>query len=224
MKNLILSLMIVCSLSYGKTPLQYATEMEQSVETDRVDFPIVKKYADQAVDGALKRAIKELRKKGYSSYAQTIEFEWTAYYGNSLFTDERNIGDHKPINQWLAEKYQVIEMFLGVEVCKALHISDIKTLNFGIPVTIHPCSFPMDLVQGERVDEYVRHFAGGPNGDDTYYGVIPVITYWAVVIPLTPTLPIGAGIVASIAERLMDIAAVSLGKRVYEKRCGGSDA
>lgn len=218
MKTLLFVIMFLSTLSFGKTALQYARELEETIDSETADFPMVKAYADQAVNGALSRAYDELRKKGHGDVADSIEREWNSVYGASFFSDTHNIGDHKPISQWLSDKYELIEGFLGVEVCKATHISDIKTLNSGITTTIHPGTFPMDNVSGDRQVEYVRHFAGGPSGDDTYYGVIPVIIYWSVNIGLTAAgVPVVSSLIASVAERLMDIAAVELGNRVYIK-------
>lgn len=221
MKKVLSLVMLLCSLSFGTTALQYARDMESNLDRETVNFPIIKNYADKAINGAFSRAFTELRRKGYGQKADEIEMEWEAY-GRTMFVEDRNIGDHKPISVFIAEKYELIEMMLGQAVCKATHISDIKTLNSGIPVVIHPKTFLMDLVQGERVDEYVRHFAGGPAGDDTYYGVIPVCIYWAVNIGLTAAgAPIVSSLVASVAERLMDIAAVNIGEKIYNKFNGG---
>lgn len=218
MKILFLLIMLLSTLSFGKTALQYAREIEEMVDGETVDFPYLKAYADEAVNGALSRAYLELRKRGNYQLADSIEHEWNSVYGASFFSDTHNIGDHAPISKWLADKYNLIEAFLGLEVCKATHISDIKTLNSGIITVIHPGNFPMDSVAGDRKTEYVRHFAGGPSGDDTYYGVIPVIIYWSVNIGLTAAgAPIVSSLIASVAERLMDIAAVELGSRIFIK-------
>lgn len=195
--------------------------MEESVDNDTCDFSFVKDSADKAMNAALNRALIQLRKKNNFELAEEIQTGWELNYGASLFST-RNIGDHKPVNQWLSDQYQKIEFFLGQNVCKVLHISDIKTLNNGIPVVIRPGSFPMDSVTGDRVDEYRRHFAGGPAGDDTYYGVIPVLIYWTTNIGLTAAgIPVISSLVASIAERLMDIAAASLSDRVFNRFNGG---
>lgn len=206
----------------GKTSLQYAREIEDGIENDTVEMPFLKNYVDRAINGALKRAIGELRKKGAQSFADEIEYEWAMYYGESLFVSNRPIGDHKPISQWLSEKYEQIEAILGIEVCEQLHISDIKSINHGVPVSIHPCSFQMDNVSGDRVDEYVRHIAGGPIGDDKYYGVLPVISWWAAEIGcLASGGAFICGPIAMVTEKVMGVVSPSIGRKIYEKRCGG---
>ncbi len=203
--------------SFGKTALQYAREMENEVDNETCEFSIIKDHADKAINAALMRAITQLRQKGNFELAEEVQTGWELNYGASLF-QSRNIGDHAPVNKWLSDEYNKIEFFLGQNLCKVLHISDIKTLNNGIPVVIRPVTFPMDNVTGDRIDEYRRHFAGGPSGNDSYYGVIPVLIYWTTNIGLTAAGgPVISSLVASIAERLMDIAAAGLSDRVFNR-------
>jgi hypothetical protein len=82
----------------------------------------------------------------------------------------RNIGDFKPLSQWLAGVYDKIEAALGHEICYALRLSDIKTINYAIPVVFSPCD------EGEI--EFELHFIHDPN----YRGLAPVVTYWVTVI------------------------------------------
>ena len=219
----VLSLVILfCSLSFAKTPLQYANDVESAVTSESPDFTFTKKWADYGVNAGIYRAVQELRRKGKTDFANDLQVTWERTYRSSLFTSSRDIGDHKPAIVWLAEQYDKVELVLSAEVCRALHISDIKSLNHGIPVTIHPKDFPMDNVPGERIDEYRRHFAGGPSGNDYYYGVIPVVAYWAAFAGCQASgLAVGCGVVASLTERLIDIVAAPISDKVYNRFNGG---
>ena len=111
-------------------------------------------------------------------------------------------------------------MALGVEVCKALHLSDIKTFNFTLPIVFRPCSFPMDAVTITRKAEYRNHFAQGK----VYYGLVPVITYWAINAPcMIGTAGLATmlcGPAASIAEWFMGYSiAPWLSDKIFDGVC-----
>lgn len=226
----LLLLLVVCNLSIG-SPLQIAAEIEKEISSETRDFPKLKKRVDAAMTQALKIAAEELKKKGHGAEAEDILRQWSFWYGSSLQYANRNknIGDHKPISEWVKEKYNIIEFILGVELCKKLHISDIKSLNHGFPVVVNPCVFPMDSVQGTRIDEYKRHFCGGPSGDDTYYGVVPVLTYWAAYIGCgVGTSGVGAsgvgfigicGLAGTLAERIIGFVADDISDKLFTRMC-----
>ena len=137
--------------------------------------------SDAALDNLVKRGILQLNIAGLNELASHKESEWghyTGYLVKSLTPSMQDIGDHKPLIGWLADFYNILEDSLGVDKCKKLHLSDIKTFNYAIPVVFHPCDFPMDKVTGTRQDEYKRHFSEG----DVYYGILPVVTYWGADI------------------------------------------
>jgi len=171
-------------------------------ELSRGDFLSLAKRTDKTLDYIIERTSVELTKRGYRDLADEATADWNFHYRGFLtrMVLSRDIGDHAPLIEWLARFYAITELALGVEVCKSLHISDIKSLNYGIPVVFKPCSFPMDFVTIERKDEYRNHF----NGDKIYYGFLPVIVYWAIDIPcMIGTAGIGAllcGPAASFGE------------------------
>lgn len=135
---------------------------------------------DQTLDGMIARSAFYLRDAGDVAYADAKEQEWKMVYSGYLgrmTRNKRHIGDHAPLIQWLAEFYDHVEGVLGVKVCKMLHISDIKSLNFAIPIVFHPCDFPMDAVTEARKVEYKNHFSKD-DGADELYGLAPVLTYW----------------------------------------------
>jgi len=177
---------------------------------------------DQALDAMIALAIQKLRDAGKGDYADNAESDYGTYYHGYLTRMHlmRDIGDHAPLLQWLADFYNYIEGVLGVKTCKSLHLSDIKTFNFAVPVVFHPCTFPMDNVKGTKEQEYQRHFAMGA----VYDGLIPVIVYWVVDIAcMIATYGTSAGgvcgIAADAAEYLMaHFIAPPLSNRIYESQ------
>ena len=222
--RLIITLLLACNVSLA-LPLQVAAEIEAQIDSDTsLDMPVIKRLSDRAIDSAINLAAQELRKKGKHAEAEDMLMEWKSIYGSSLKYMGRQIGDHKPLSQWLKEKYDLIEFVLGVDICKKMHLSDIKSLNHGFPVVVKPCSFPMDSVTGTRKDEYKRHFCGGPQGADTYYGVIPVVTYWAAYgTCIGATMGTGyvlvCGLAGNTAERLIGMVADDLSDRLFDRVC-----
>lgn len=212
-------LVVPCYSSDYGGPLQEAGRVERDILNGKLAD-----RTEKALDRMFLIAGSELRKRGYISEAYQLSLEWNETYRTSFrnyAAGMRDIGDHKPLNEWIAEKYQMIELVLGVDVCKAMHLSDIKTLNYAIPVVFRPCSFPMDFVDGERSDEYVRHFNEGA----VYFGLFPVVVYWSVYIGCTVgTAGTGfilvCGLAGGLGERLSSIIGDNLGEKIYDRACG----
>lgn len=220
----LLCLVLACDHAYSKSsPTQEAARLEKDILNGKM--PDRTTYALEVL---LTRASKELTKKGHKVEADKMMMDWRTkhkrvFYGYATST-MRDIGDHAALNQWLADKYEMMELILGVDVCKSLHLSDIKTFLYTLPVVFRPCTFPMDAVQGERVDEYRRHF----NEGSVYYGLTPVVTYWVVWGACTyGTSGLGAvsmlcGLAGSLGERLFaSYVGPKLSDFVYNKSCGG---
>jgi hypothetical protein len=181
---------------------------------------------DEALDALVARGLQKLHEKGDEYFADRFELQWSDKFRGFLThamvqNDMRDIGDHKPLIQWLATFYDHLESVLGVNICKSLHLSDIKTFNYCIPIVFHPCTFPMDNVTVSREAEYANHFAQGA----VYYGLIPVVVYWVCDIScLAATSGIGAmlcGPLSGGAEFIMGKwFAPKLSNRLFEKVCG----
>lgn len=181
--------------------------------------------SDAAIQAMVARGVKELAIRGDEVYAAQAQSEYETKFRGYLtrMVRSRDIGDHKPLVEWLDSFYERLEFVLGVELCKATHLSDLYTLNHCIPVVFHPCTFPMDAVGGDRESEYQRHFAKG----SVYYGLVPVVTYWALDIGCVAATQ-GAGTIwlcgpiAGAGEYLMaTFVAPKLSNAVYEHVCGG---
>lgn len=233
----LLVLMAFFSLISHATPLGIARDIESEILLDsqeinssqEIRVQRLRQRLDDAMNGALDVAYGELYKAGRQDIADGIRMEWEGFYGASLWSTQRGIGAHKPLSQWIADQYNTIEGVLGKDVCIATHIADIKSINFGVPVTIHPCSFQMDGISGDRITEYRRHFCGHSTqvGDEPYYGVVPVVTYWAIYIGCSVGTS-GTGFVVicggagMIGERIIaNYVAPGLSDKVYTRACGG---
>ena len=136
--------------------------------------------SDSALDMMLKVAVVNLRasKSDYDwMTADRIEYEWnTQYKGMLTRPHQRDIG-HIYLSEWLERTYQTIELALTVDVCKALHLSDIKTVNCFLGIAFNLCSYSMTGVIGEtRRQDVVDHIAFGK----VYYGIGPVLTWWGI--------------------------------------------
>ncbi len=110
----------------------------------------------KTLDALVKKSIAKLRKSGFSQDADQFEYEWVTYFANGLSDiSAEEIGDHQPLSLWLVGFYNQLEKKLGFNVCHFLRLDDIKILNYGIPVTIHP-----EGHRGETWDivEYRKHF------------------------------------------------------------------
>lgn len=103
-----------------------------------------------ALDTIVRFSAWKLRAKGYKKEADSLIGEWDQDWNGYIL--RRDIGDHgKPLSMWLHEKYLAIELILGADVCEALRISDIKYLNWCVPMVL----FCPDSV---GVDEFGVHF------------------------------------------------------------------
>lgn len=124
-----------------------------------------------ALRAIVKVGVLNLYRKGYIYEAQKMETEWRALDGKLIKAVEaRNIGDFKPLSDWLALAYEILELKLGLDVCETLRLTDIKTINFCIPVCFKPCFY--------GYKNFYDHFVT----DERYKGLAPVVSYWATLI------------------------------------------
>lgn len=220
MKNFIFALLLSIPVyaTDSVSPLQESARLEQDILNGRLAENV-----EKSLDALIHVAATEIRKKGHSFEADSLESEWFSTYKYSFrsFTNGmRDIGDHAPLSVWLAQKYDQIEFILGVQVCKNTHLSDLKTFNFTIPIVFKPCVFPMDNVSGDRMSEYRKHFSEG----NTYYGLVPVTSYWITYAAITGAT-FGTGYVyiaslgATVAEKLIAMVAPKISDKVYERAC-----
>lgn len=168
------------------------------------------------LDALMKIAAWNLKRKKYYSQASQLEREWKYHrvaLTSFMMEDGRAIGDFEPLSQWLAEKYEMLELILGYEVCRALRLSDIKTFNYTIPVVFKPCE--------HGLPEFELHFIH----DDRYRGLMPVVSYWATSITCSiATFGAGYFFICSPIAMLVEVgvdkwAAPWLAPRIFNMAC-----
>lgn len=153
--------------------------------------------ADEALDAAIAHAETVLRRKGHVIMARDLHKEWNqdGWHGYLQRLGLKDMGDHDPMLQWLADWYAKIEGALGVAMCETTHIRDLWVMNYGLKVTMNPhedsqwCKEEMAAHPDSTcIWEYERHNAGtrwvtipDPFANETlHHGVFGVISYWLV--------------------------------------------
>jgi hypothetical protein len=195
MKTVTLALLVFLGF---QTTLDAATLTEKKVQklVEQIEDGELGDLTDRAISRLIKYAAGQMYRKGFKKQAKQIVKEYNKSYDGyvarlskkSIFT---NIGDHKPLFDWLAITYEQIEHALGFAQCEKLHLTDLKTLNYGLPVVFRPCDFDMGEITDPRITEYRRHFSGKCDGE-LYHGVAPVVTYWTTEL-ICGTASWGAG-------------------------------
>lgn len=104
-----------------------------------------------ALDAIVRFAAFKLRAKGHKVEAKKLVAEWEGQWSGYLLHVGRDLGDHRPLSQWLADKYSMLEFILGTEICHMLRLDDLKIINFGIPVVF-------SCVDNVDETEFSRHF------------------------------------------------------------------
>lgn len=132
---------------------------------------------DRALAGLIKMAVRELNRQGYPEKAAEVQSEY-AEYANYLYITVMqeqqgllgDIGDHNPLSAWLTKLYNDLESILGFEVCHFLHLDDINTMNYVIPVVFH-----LKVLGGDQIGEpeYALHFV-------PFSGITAYWTIWAI--------------------------------------------
>ena len=175
---------------------------------------------DKAIQGIMKIAAWNLGARGFEEEAIQLEQEMVYHEGEIeriISREGYDIGDFKPLSEWLTKVYSRLENVLGYEVCYALRLSDIKTINYALPVVFNPCPF------GEK--EFTIHFCHDPVKPLHYRGLAPVIAYWSVDIGCSiGTFGAGwaflCGPISSVVERFVDWkVAPYLAPRIFAKVC-----
>lgn len=225
-------LLILCLLPVIAYPAKFSESQVRNISSGMDDPRLLTlaQRTDNTIALIIQRSVAALRDQEFENDASEIEVQYEGYRGYvTHMVTSHHIGDHKPLLDFLAKVYDQIEAKLGVQVCKALHISDIKTLNFCIPVVFKPCTFSLDGLNVDREAEYRRHFAmddgGSSDPEHSLYGLTPVIVYWVVEgICLTSTSGIGSilcGAGATLGEYFMGhTIAPNLSDKLFVRSCG----
>lgn len=189
-------------------------------EVDREGLYGVAERTDRTLRGIMFIAVKNLKRRGFTQEANELSREWKRHENTLqilVMKPNRDIGDFKPLSEFLAKAYDKLEEKLGLEICRALRLSDIKTLNYAIPVVFAPCKH-----NELQFDLHLCH-------DSKYRGLLPVVAYWTTSITCS-VATFGAGYffvcspIAMLVELGMDrVACPWLSPRLYEAFCGSVD-
>ncbi|MEY4617689.1 MAG: hypothetical protein RJB66_2649 [Pseudomonadota bacterium] len=104
-------------------------------------------------------ALKSLREKGYHDIATQRETEWN-FYAQKLAMGPvglLDLGDHRPVCEWLGAFYEELERLLTKPFCEFFHLDDIKAFNYGYVVTYYPNGDPITHETWDK-KEYKKHF------------------------------------------------------------------
>lgn len=132
-----------------------ARETVNEIEKDVQDIAPMEKAMAQLLESTA----NVLRREGFNKEADRIGTEWkqmSAVYFNKS-NNLLKLGDHAPLNQWLADIYNLVEGSLGQEKVSEYHLDDIKFINYGFPVVIHPSGDP-STGKAWGMQEYSEHF------------------------------------------------------------------
>lgn len=196
MKAFILSCLVAATPNYALGAERWNAIPTRNHVIERLEAGDNRTLAADALEAIFQRSAHLLMEKGRKDVADDLLKDWHGFYlGVVLFGPSKDMGDHKPLSQWLADAYAKIEGVLGPEVCDFFHLSDINIINFTIPVTFDPhedatwcVEHQEKLPEASCEPEYRRHFAGTKwqkEDDDgatarLHFGFAPVVTYWIV--------------------------------------------
>lgn len=142
-----------------------------AVEND-LDQGQIPERINLALSAMFRLASRELERRGHNDEAFELVDEYQRIYAPYVLYGAyaKDIGDHEPLSQWLADKYQQLLDLLGPTVMVMLHLDDIWIVNYAIPVVL------LRVPEFISKDEYRLHFAGSVS----HGGLAGVITYWSI--------------------------------------------
>lgn len=203
----IIALLLLCLLGcQASEPTSRVDAPKDRMQATRFDHgPIQARITQRLNDGDFTNLMVEsydqmfalaqtlMTNAGHGDEAALLKNEWEGRYRNLMAGKLEDVGDHKPLSEWVNEWYTIIYNLLGETVMTDTHLKDIWILNFTVPVVFHPqasnawCTeqlsvFPEDTCEAE----YRRHFAGtrwqpfDPYASDEYThdGFSGVVAYW----------------------------------------------
>ena len=151
----------------GRAADSYVREGVTDVVNQFNDSRLSGKMFD-AIENLIDAATEKLRDEGNAALAAEISRDWlrVAAMNRGQF-GTLDLGDHAPLNRWLADTYAKIEARLTPRVCHLFRLDDLKVLNHSIPVVFHPRGWNGD--SWDRA-EYRKHFV-------PFSGAV---TYWTI--------------------------------------------
>lgn len=210
---------IIDQSPHQRTPnqkeIEYSNQKIESFQSDYEHFEKIAEKSNLALRSIFYIATLNLKKNGFNETAKEIENGWEKFDGRivRIIQNERGIGDFKPMSEWLQKAYEKIEEKLGYQLCLALRLSDIKTINHGLYVLINLCEF--------EFNDFKEHFVN----DGRYRGLLPVISYWATIMACSiGTYGIGYFFICSPIGMLVELGvdkkvAPYLAPKLYKLAC-----
>jgi hypothetical protein len=205
MKKLIL-ILIMCipllSPAIGnKKAERYVAQLQQQLEEGRLA-----ERTNFALDILLSVAYNKLKNEGHNELADKIKTDWKGTW-NGYLMQVRDIGDHEPLSEWLAQAYKDIEAALGKGVCEFFHLDDINIINYALPV-VFKCSIAFDKI------DYSQHFVP----------LTGVVSYWVsagfCILASSGLMSFFCSPIGMLAEHLMiTFIAPPISNKIYEAFC-----
>ena len=169
---------------------------------------------DFVIETIIKRSVQILRAKGHEAEADLV---WREYQDNfkgfvTLEVMKCDLGDFAPLNDYLAGVLEILRFTLGEFLMDQFHLSDIRILNYAIPVVFHPCNSDWS-----NKKEYRLHFV-------PFSGVV---TYWSVWLGCTIAgglpIPLACSAAGTLGKQLMIfVFAPGLSNFIFTQACGKS--
>jgi hypothetical protein len=172
------------------------------------------KKTQSALNAMVAASNEALAEHGFVEDAQTAQREWDQDFSASLTAMQLyNIGDHAPMSAWLSNFYDKTRDRLGDPVMKLLHLDDLYTINYTMPVVFHPKGDTKGQDHWNQL-EYQRHFIPFAS----------IITYWgsfaacrAVAFRVTPIKRWCSSISMILRGAMKGMIAPKLSNYIYKK-------
>jgi len=138
-----------------------------STITEFAQFQLASK-TQKALNAMIAASNEALAERGFVEEAQGYQRQWDQNFA-SYFTAMQldDVGDHAPMSAWLSNYYNKTRDRLGDPVMKLLHLDDLYTINYTMPVVFHPKGDTKGQDHWNQL-EYQRHFVPFAS----------IVTYW----------------------------------------------
>jgi hypothetical protein len=129
-----------------------------------------------------------------------------------------DLGSHAPLSEKLACVYDAIESRIGHDRARSMRLSDIKTMNYGLPVTFQPRGDRRAGQESHRWDklEYRRHFVP----------VAEALTYWGAYLECrrsTEGQPVGRSLCKRLARLVSQVVELRVAPLLSDKIFEGTN-
>lgn len=167
----------------------------------------------RGLEHLINASLNLLSEQGHGDYANRKREEWMTSFsmhsGKNFNT--LDLGDHSPLSEWLVGFYNGIEARVDQKWINFFNIGDIKTFNYGIPVSAKPRGNP-ETGNDWGKEEYGAHFV--PTSAAAIYWISSQACSLAVPLPWS----LGCGFAARLPRYAMEhVIGPKISDRVYEQ-------